>query len=274
MSGDGPLVIKVGGSTLGAADTAFRDIAALDRDGARPIVVHGGGAEASRWLEAMGIESRFIDGLRATDERALPVIVAVFAGLVNKTIVAALNAAGARAAGLSGADGRTLECEMRRPELGYVGTPVAAHPEAVLALRDAGFTPVVSPVGFVPPDDGEDGDDGADGDQLDQLDQLVNVNADEAAGWIARAVDARELVFLTDVEGVRGADGAVIPELDAGAVRDLRERGVIAGGMIPKTDACLLAAALGVPSRIIDGRASGALLDRDARGTVFPPASP
>ena len=258
MSDAGPLVIKVGGSTLGAADTAFRDIAALDRDGARPIVVHGGGAEASRWLDAMGVESRFIDGLRATDERALPVIVAVFAGLVNKRIVAALNAAGARAAGLSGADGRTLECEMRRPELGFVGTPVAAHPEAVLALRDAGFVPVVSPVGFVP---------GADGDQL------VNVNADEAAGWIARAVDARELAFLTDVEGVRGADGAVIPELDAAAVRGLREQGVIAGGMIPKTDACLLAASLGVPSRIIDGREPGALLDREGRGTAFPPAA-
>ena len=259
MSDVRPLVIKVGGSTLGDADTTFHDIAALDRAGERPIVVHGGGAEASRWLDAMGIESRFIDGLRATDERALPVIVAVFAGLVNKRIVSALNAAGARAAGLSGADGRTLECEQRRPELGFVGSPVAAHPEAVLALRDASFVPVVSPVGYVP---GEDGD------------QLVNVNADEAAGWIASAVDARELVFLTDVEGVRGEDGAVIPELGSATVLDLRERGVIAGGMIPKTDACLLAADLGVPSHIIDGRVPGALLAREGRGTVFPPARP
>ena len=257
MTGPRPLVIKVGGSTLGAADTTFDDIAALDRAGERPIVVHGGGAEASRWLDAMGIESRFIDGLRATDERALPVIVAVFAGLVNKRIVSALNAAGARAAGISGADGRTLECEQRRPELGFVGTPVAAHPEAVLALRDAGFVPVVSPVGYVPGDDG---------------DQLVNVNADEAAGWIASAVDARELVFLTDVEGVRNEDGAVISQLDAAAVEVLREQGVIAGGMIPKTDACLLAAELGVPSHIIDGRVPRALLERESVGTVFPPA--
>ncbi len=259
MSDAGPLVIKVGGSTLGAADSTFRDIAALDRAGARPIVVHGGGAEASRWLDAMGVESRFIDGLRATDERALPVIVAVFAGLVNKRIVSALNGAGARAVGLSGADGRTLACERRRPELGFVGTPVAVHPEAALALRAAGFTPVVSPVGFVP---GEDGD------------QLVNVNADEAAGWIAGAVDACEVVFLTDVEGVRGEDGAVQRELGAAAVRALRQRGVIAGGMIPKVEACLLAAARGVPSHIIDGRVAGALLDRAGRGTVFPPARP
>ncbi len=257
MSSTRSLVVKVGGSTLGAADTTFRDIATLDRSGARPVVVHGGGAEASRWLEAMGIESRFVDGLRVTDERALPVIVAVFAGLVNKRIVAELNAAGARAAGISGADGRTLECERRRPDLGFVGTPVAARAEAVLALRDAGFVPVVSPVGVVPGS---------------LRDELVNVNADEAAAWLARVTDARELVFLTDVAGVRGADGAVLPELDATAVRALREQGVIAGGMIPKTEACLRAAALGVRSQILDGRAAGALLAREGRGTVFPPA--
>ena len=237
-----PLVVKVGGSTLGAAETTFRDIATLDRSGARPIVVHGGGAEASRWLEAMSVESRFVDGLRATDERALPVIVAVFAGLVNKRIVAALNATGARAAGISGADGRTLECERQRPELGFVGTPVAARAEAVLALRDAGFVPVVSPVGIVPGS---------------ERDELVNVNADEAAAWIARATDARELVFLTDVEGVRGADGAIVPELNTATVHALREQGVIAGGMIPKAEACLRAAALGVHSQILDGRAAG-----------------
>lgn len=259
MSGAPPLVVKVGGATLGEADGAFRDIAALDRAGANPIVVHGGGAEASRWLDALGVESRFVDGLRVTDERALPVVVAVFAGLVNKRIVAALNAAGARAAGLSGADGRMLECERTRPELGFVGTPVRANAEAVLALRAAGFTPVVSPVGVVP---------GA------ERDELVNVNADEAAIQVARAAGARELVFLTDVAGVHGADGAVLPELDAARVRDLRERGVIAGGMIPKTDACLRAAATGLRSRILDGREAGALLDREGRGTLFPPAPP
>ena len=224
MSGAPPLVVKVGGATLGEADGAFRDVAALDRAGANPIVVHGGGAEASRWLDALGVESRFVDGLRVTDERALPVVVAVFAGLVNKRIVAALNAAGARAAGLSGADGRLLECERTRPELGFVGTPVRANAEAVLALRAAGFTPVVSPVGVVPGN---------------ERDELVNVNADEAAIQVARAAGARELVFLTDVAGVRGEDGAVLPELDAARVRELRARGVIAGGMIPKTDACL-----------------------------------
>ncbi len=256
MSDQGPLVIKVGGSTLGSADTTFGDIAALERKGARPIVVHGGGAEASRWLEAMGIQSRFVDGLRVTDSSVLPIVVAVLSGLVNKRIVSALNAAGVRAVGISGADGRILECEQRRPELGFVGIPVAVNPEPVIALRVAGFIPVVAPLGFVSTADG---------------DQLVNVNADEAAGWIAQAVNACEIVFLTDVEGVRGENGQVLSELNAFAVRDLRERGVIAGGMIPKTEAALLAASLGVPSHIIDGRIPAALLEREGRGTVFPP---
>lgn len=258
MSEVPPLVIKVGGSTLGAADTTFEDIAALEREGARPIVVHGGGAEASRWLEEMGIQSSFIDGLRVTDSSVLPIVVAVLAGLVNKRLVSALNATGVRAVGISGADGRILECELRGSDLGFVGIPVAVNPEAVIALRVAGFIPVVAPVGFVPKEDS---------------DQLVNVNADEAAGWIAQAVDACEIVFLTDVEGVRGEDGKVIPKLDAFTVRDLRERGVIAGGMVPKTEAALLAASLGVASHIIDGRVPAALLEREGRGTVFPAAA-
>ncbi len=135
-----PLVIKIGGSTLGSTDTTYADIAAMAKDGDVPVVVHGGGAEASRWLEAMNIPSRFERGLRVTDERVLPVVVAVFAGLVNKRIVTAINAAGARAVGLSGADGRLLECRIADPALGFVGEPVAVHPEAVTALRDAGVT--------------------------------------------------------------------------------------------------------------------------------------
>ncbi|HMO97401.1 MAG TPA: hypothetical protein PKD27_14920, partial [Tepidiformaceae bacterium] len=105
----GPLVIKIGGSTLGSADTTFRDVASLAASSGIPIVVHGGGAEASRWLELMQIPSRFERGLRVTDEAVLPVVVAVFAGLVNKRIVAAINAAGFPAVGLCGADGRTLQ---------------------------------------------------------------------------------------------------------------------------------------------------------------------
>lgn len=249
-----PLVIKIGGSTLGSADTTFADIAALAKDGDVPVVIHGGGAEASRWLDAMRIDSRFERGLRVTDEHVLPVVVAVFAGLVNKRIVAAINAAGGRAVGLSGADGRLLECELRAPELGFVGEPKAVHPEAVVALCDAGIIPVISSVGWAPGD-------GAD--------QLVNVNADTVAGHIAAAVGGRMLVFLTDVEGVRGGDSATLAHLTSSQARELIADGTIAGGMIPKVEACLQATALGVPAQIADGRVPHMLIEREGKGTLF-----
>lgn len=250
-----PLVIKIGGSTLGEADTTYRDIAALALAGDTPVVVHGGGAEASRWLEAMNIPSRFERGLRVTDEPVLPVVVAVFAGLVNKRIVTALNALGARAVGLSGADGRIVGCRLVAPDLGYVGEPVAVDATALHALRIAGFVPVISPIGHVPGTGS---------------DQLVNINADTVAGEVAAAVDARELLFLTDVAGVQDADGRLIPELTLAEARHLIDAGVITGGMIPKVEACLHAVLLGVSTRIVDGRKPGALAG-SAEGTRFIP---
>jgi acetylglutamate kinase len=251
-----PLVIKIGGSTLGAADTTFHDIASLASAGDVPIVVHGGGSEASRWLDAMGIASRFERGLRVTDEPVLPVVVAVFAGLVNKRIVAAINAAGAPAVGLSGADARLLQCRIASPELGFVGEPESVEPRAIDALRQAGIIPVISSIGFVP---------GA------GADQLVNVNADVAAGAIAAAVAARQVLFLTDVEGVRGSDGTTIPVMNAARARELVADGTIAGGMIPKVETCLLAVAAGVPARILDGREPAAILEHARRGTSITP---
>jgi acetylglutamate kinase len=251
-----PLAIKIGGSTLGSADTTFRDIARLTQSGDIPVVVHGGGSEASRWLDAMNIPSRFERGLRVTDEPVLPVVVAVFAGLVNKRIVAAINASGSRAVGFSGADGRTLECTITSRDLGFVGDPVSVDTRAITALRDAGIIPVISSIGYVP---GE------------TTDQLVNVNADVIAGAIAAAVGARQLLFLTDVEGVRGADGQQIASMDASQARALIADGTIAGGMIPKVEACLSAVAAGVPVRILDGREPGAILEHASRGTAILP---
>ncbi len=254
-----PIVIKIGGSTLGAADTTYQDIAALVTAGEVPVVVHGGGAEASRWLEAMQIPSRFERGLRVTDERVLPVVVAVFAGLVNKRIVTALNAAGAPAVGLSGADGRLLECRLADPALGFVGEPVRVNSAPVAALRGAGMVPVISPVGVVPGT---------------PADQLVNVNADTVAGNIAAALGARRLVFLTDVDGVRDRDGERIPVLEGARIRALLADGTISGGMIPKVEACLHAASLGVEVQVVDGRRPGTLRQLDGAGTIVRPESP
>lgn len=252
----GPLVIKIGGSTLGSTDTTFRDVAALAKAGNVPVVVHGGGAEASRWLERMNIPSRFERGLRVTDEDVLPVVVAVFAGLVNKRIVAAINSAGATAVGMCGADGRILECRLADPAFGSVGEPERVHPAAITALHGAGIIPVIGPIGFVP---------GA------PADQLVNVNADTVAGNIAAALGASKLVFLTDVEGVRDSDGQRIPVLDEARSRALISEGTVSGGMIPKVEACLHALSLGVEVQIVDGRQEGALTRLDDAGTTFRP---
>lgn len=252
------LVIKIGGSTLGSADTTYRDIATIaERDGP-PVVVHGGGAEASRWLEAMHVPTRFERGLRVTDENVLPVVVAVFGGLVNKRIVAALNAAGVPAVGLSGADGRLLECRLASPELGFVGEPVRVNPGPLEALLAGGFVPVVACLGVVPDDD---------------RDQLVNVNADTIAGEIAAALGAGRVVYLTDVEGVRGPDGRLLPRLTGGEARALIADGTIAGGMIPKVEACLHALEFGVGAQIVDGRVPGALLALEGAGTLFEPST-
>jgi len=253
----GPLVVKIGGSTLGSGDSTFHDVAAMARSGRIPVVVHGGGAEASTWLQAMDIPSRFERGLRVTDAAVLPVVVAVFAGLVNKRIVAAINAAGAPAVGLSGADGRMLECRIADESLGFVGEPVRVRIAAVEALRTAGIIPVISSIGFVPVVDGAD--------------QLVNVNADTVAGEIAAAVGAERLVFLTDIDGVHDANGNVIASLDAHRTRGLIASGIISGGMIPKVEACLHALSLGVPVQIVDGRAAGALTQLAGHGTSFEP---
>ena len=252
----GPLVIKIGGSTLGSADTTFRDVAGLAAEGSVPVVVHGGGAAASKWLDAMQIPSRFERGLRVTDARVLPVVVAVFAGLVNKRIVSAINAAGAPAVGMCGADGRILECRIAAPELGFVGEPVAVHPRAITALHQAGIIPVIGPIGFVPGGDS---------------DQLVNVNADTVAGNIASALGASRLVFLTDVEGVRDGEGTTIPRLSGERARGLIAEGAVSGGMIPKVEACLHALSLGVRVQIVDGRQPGILRALDGAGTVFEP---
>lgn len=248
-----PLVVKIGGSTLGSGDSSMRDIAELARRGDAPIVVHGGGAEATRWLEAMSIPSRFEGGLRVTDEAALPVIVAVYAGLVNKRIVAAINGAGALALGLCGADAETIECERGEPALGLVGNPVRVNLTAIAALRKAAIVPVVGPVGFVREASGH---------------QLVNVNADAVAAAIASAAKARELVLLTDVDGVRGAGGETVSSIDPDAAEGLIASGVAAGGMVPKLRAAIDASRAGVPARIIDGRRPGALLESAGGGTV------
>jgi acetylglutamate kinase len=247
------VVVKLGGSTLGAHDTSLADVALLQRLGVRVVVVHGGGAAISDWLKRIGLEARFVRGLRVTDTPTLEVACMVLAGKVNKELVSQLLALGAPAVGLSGADGGLLRARLRDPELGFVGEVTAVHAAPLRALLDAGFLPVVAPLAV--------SDEG----------QLLNVNADTAAGDVARGLAAERVVFLTDVPGVVGGDGRMLPRLTPSDVQALIASGVIHGGMIPKVEACLHALRGVRAAQIADGRAAHgllrALLAADGGGT-------
>ncbi len=251
------LVAKIGCSTLGAHDTTLESFVALQRRGARPVIVHGGGPLINEWLKAHGVPTRFERGLRVTDARTLEVVVAVLAGLVNKRLVAALTAGGGRAVGLSWADGGLFKARVLDGTLGYVGEVTEVDARFLLDLMEDGLVPVVAPIavewrGEAP------------------TKQLLNINADTAAGAVAVALAARWLVFLTDVPGIRGEDGETVTALSSARAGALTEAGVIEGGMIPKVEACLGAAAVGCRSVIADGRKTGSLLEsiEDRTGTM------
>jgi len=238
-----PIVVKLGGSTLGSHDTSLRDIAAARHDGRPVVVVHGGGAAISEWLQRLGVEAKFVRGLRVTDAATLDVVVAVLAGVVNKRLVAELSALGAPAVGLSGADATLLQARRYDADLGFVGKIDHVDPAVIEELLRAGRLPVIAPIAIEP---------GAGP-------QLLNTNADTAAGEIAAALHAERLVFLTDVDGVLDAGRHLIPYLTAAEANALIASGVAAGGMIPKLEAAIRAATAGCATSIAPGTAAGAL---------------
>jgi acetylglutamate kinase len=250
------IVVKIGGSTLGAHDTSLEDVASLWQAGRRLVVVHGGGATISAWLGRLQTPTEFVRGLRVTDAETLEVVSAVLAGLINTQLVAALTALGAPALGLSGVDGGCLLADYEDAALGYVGRVSRADQRPLEVLLDAGYLPVLAPLALLEP----------------AGPQILNVNADTAAGQIAAALHAERLIFLTDVEGVRGAQGETLRRLDLSQTRDLLRANVIAGGMIPKVEAGLRAAAAGTLALIIDGRAAHnlqAAFAEDPPGTLI-----
>lgn len=257
MNGTETVVVKIGGSTLGAHDTTLEDVAALWHAGRPVIVVHGGGAEITRWLEIHQLPSHFVDGLRVTDGPARDVVVAVLAGLINKTLVAQLAALDVRAAGLCGADGGLLRATVGNPALGFVGSVGRVDLEPLHALLGAGLLPVIAPIAL--------------SEGLEGGPQLLNVNADTVAGEVAAATGRCRLVFLTDVAGVLDGDGQIVATLDRATRERLRGAGVLKGGMLPKIDACVRAASAGATAVIVDGRqphALSAALDTRPHGTL------
>ena len=239
------VVIKLGGHAMGddAAMEGFaRDVVLMRQVGVNPVVVHGGGPQINAMLDRLGVASRFVRGKRVTDAPTMEVVEMVL-GHVGKRIVQAINNQGGRAVGLSGKDGRMITCDPDDPELGFVGRPARIDPSALHRLFDGGMIPVVAPIGA-----------GVAG-------GTFNINGDTAAGALAAALKADRLLLMTDVAGVKDAEGHVITQLHPDQVRALTDAGVIAGGMIPKTETALAAIAGGVRAVVIlDGRLPNACL--------------
>ena len=214
--------------------------------GLRPVIVHGGGPQIGRILEKLGVVSTFVDGLRVTDDQTMDVVEMVLGGTVNREIVALIQQAGGRAIGLTGNDGDMIRVTRRTSpdrDLGRVGQVRGVDPAPISAVADAGYVPVIAPIGV--------DDDGV----------THNVNGDEAAGAVAQALHAEKLILLTDVEGVLDAQGALIPQITIEQARKHIAEGTIRGGMIPKIECCINALESGVGrTHIIDGRILHAIL--------------
>jgi acetylglutamate kinase len=243
------LVIKYGGHAMTDPElraSFARDVVLLKTIGVRPVVVHGGGPQIEELLRRLGKQSSFVDGRRVTDDATMEVVEMVLGGRLNREIVELVNRAGGRSIGLTGNDASMLQVRRRLVggrDLGRVGEVVAVDAGPIQAVSDAGYVPVVAPLGVDP----------------DGL--TYNVNADEAAGAIARALSAEKLILLTDVEGVKDASGRLVSRLTRDEVRKLIAEGAIQGGMIPKVECCLDALAGGVErAHIIDGRILHAVL--------------
>jgi acetylglutamate kinase len=228
-------VVKIGGAALDDAATLRKCAHAmveLAGDGHQVAVIHGGGIELTRTMQRLGKRSEFINGLRVTDAETRDMALMVLAGMVNKKLVSAIGAAGKPAIGLCGGDGGTVRARKKESntggDLGYVGEICAVETRWIEAIWSQGGIPVISSIAM-----------GATG-------EYYNVNADQMAAACAVGCHASALIFLTDVAGVKGADGTVIPWLDVSQIPALVQASVIQGGMLPKLEACRHALTKGV----------------------------
>jgi acetylglutamate kinase len=250
-------VVKLGGAGLetpSLLEGCVHAIAELVRDGHQVAVVHGGGVQLTRMLKALGKQSEFINGLRVTDAETRDVALMVLAGKVNKSLVAGLGALGIPAVGLSGGDGLTFRARKKHtaPDLGYVGEIASSDPRLLDAIWQLNGVPVLSSMAL-----------GFDG-------EYYNVNADEMAAACAVACRADALVFLTDVPGVKGANGEVMRWLCIDQIAEMAKHAIISGGMLPKLSACREALLNGVKRvRILPAGAAGSLPDLCSSRVTF-----
>ena len=245
------MVVKYGGSAMIDAElkkNVIADVVLLKLVGFKPIIVHGGGKEISRWVGKVGMEPHFVNGLRVTDEDTMEVAEMVL-NKVNKELVSMVQALGVKAVGISGKDGCLLQCSRKTSggqDIGYVGDVTHVEPKILYDLLEKDFLPVVCPIG------------------MDDHFHSYNINADDAASAIAESMQAEKLAFLSDIEGVlRDKDdpSSLISELTVSEAEGLIREGVVGGGMIPKLQNCIDAINRGISRvHILDGRIPHCLL--------------
>ncbi len=243
------VVVKYGGNAMTndrLKQAVMQDIVLLSLVGIKVVLVHGGGPEINDMLKRVGKESKFVNGLRYTDEETIDIVQMVLAGKVNKDLVTLLESHNGKAVGLCGLDGNMIEAKMLNHDLGYVGDITAVHPEIIQNALDNGYIPVISTIGR-----GEDG-------------TVYNINADTAAARIAAEMKAPSLILLTDIKGLledKDDENTIIRTIGVSEVPYLKKQGIISGGMIPKIDCCVEAVRRGVKqANIIDGRIPHSIL--------------
>lgn len=245
------IVVKYGGSAMSNEElqkNVIKDVTLLKLVGFKPIIVHGGGKEISRWVEKTGKEAKFVNGLRVTDAETMEIAEMVL-NKVNKSLVTMVQELGVKAVGISGKDGGLLKVDRKYPDgqdIGFVGDIKEVHPKVLFDLIEKDFLPIVAPIG------------------LDDSFQTYNINADDAACAIAKAVGAEKLAFLTDIEGLYkdiNDKASFISRISASQADKLIEEGFIGGGMLPKLNNCTSAVKNGVNRvHILDGRIPHCLL--------------
>jgi len=256
------LVIKYGGNAMINEElktSVMRDIVLLRLIGIKVVLVHGGGPEINQTLKAMGIESKFINGLRYTDKQTVEVVRMVLAGKVNKSLVNEIECCGGKAIGLCGIDGHMLKCESADPALGYVGKIIETNTAVIEDCLDKGYIPVISTVGF--DDDGN----------------IYNINADTVASDIAGELSAESLILMTDIKGLlenKDDESTLIKKVYVSDIPAYVKQGIISGGMIPKIECCKDAIRRGVKRVFMtDGRVNHSilleLLSDEGMGTMF-----
>ena len=256
------IVIKYGGNAMvdeHLKQLVMEDVVMLNSLGMKVVLVHGGGPEISGMLKKINKESKFVNGLRVTDQETADIVTQVLAGKVNKNLVKQLNMAGGNATGLSGLDSGLIEASPLNPELGYVGNITNINPDVILDLLDMGYIPVISTIGY------------------DKEGNVYNINADTAAARIAGSLNAEKFIAMTDIKGVlkdKNDDSTLMKYINVSEIKSLAKEGIIDGGMIPKVECCVEAIRRGVKYVvIIDGRIPHSILIEmltdDGAGTEF-----